>query len=76
MPKKRLTNDGKSWAPGEIRTLKQLAKGGITAREAAQQLGRTPAAVQQKAMREGISFRSKTRAKPAPRKKAAGRKKK
>jgi hypothetical protein len=54
---KRLANDGASWSAGELRTLKQLAKAG-TAAAAAKQLGRTPAAVQQKAMRAGISFRT------------------
>lgn len=53
---KRPSNSGASWSAGEIRTLKQLAKAG-TAQKAAKQLGRTPAAVQQKAMRAGISFR-------------------
>ena len=54
---KRPTNNGASWSAGELRTLKQLAKAG-TAQAAAKQLGRTPAAVQQKAMRTGISFRA------------------
>jgi hypothetical protein len=54
---KRPSNDGVSWSAGELRTLKQLAKAG-TAQAAAKQLGRTPAAVQQKAMRAGISFRT------------------
>jgi hypothetical protein len=54
---KRPANNGASWTAGELRTLKQLAKAG-TAQAAAKQLGRTPAAVQQKAMRTGISFRA------------------
>jgi hypothetical protein len=54
---KRPTNNGASWSASELRTLKQLAKAG-TAQAAAKQLGRTPAAVQQKAMRTGISFRA------------------
>ncbi len=54
---KRPANNGASWSAGELRTLKQLAKSG-TAQAAAKQLGRTPAAVQQKAMRTGISFRA------------------
>jgi hypothetical protein len=62
---KRLANDGASWSAGELRTLKQLAKAG-TATAAAKQLGRTPAAVQQKAMRAGISFRT---GRPGPAKK-------
>jgi hypothetical protein len=66
---KRPTNNGASWSAGELRTLKQLAKSG-TAQAAAKQLGRTPAAVQQKAMRTGISFR----AAPAGRGRAAKKK--
>jgi hypothetical protein len=66
---KRPTNNGASWSAGELRTLKQLAKAG-TAQAAAKQLGRTPAAVQQKAMRTGISFR----AAPAGRGRAAKKK--
>jgi hypothetical protein len=66
---KRPTNNGAGWSAGELRTLKQLAKAG-TAQAAAKQLGRTPAAVQQKAMRTGISFR----AAPSARGKAAKKK--
>jgi hypothetical protein len=66
---KRPTNNGASWSASELRTLKQLAKTG-TAQAAAKQLGRTPAAVQQKAMRTGISFR----AAPAGRGRAAKKK--
>jgi hypothetical protein len=54
---KRPANNGASWSASELRTLKQLARSG-TAQAAAKQLGRTPAAVQQKAMRTGISFRA------------------
>lgn len=57
MPK-RPSNDGAAWTAATIRKLAQLAKQGVTARAAAAELGRTPAAVQQKAMREGISFRA------------------
>jgi hypothetical protein len=56
MMAKRPSNDGASWAASELKTLKKLAKEG-TATQAAKALGRTPAAVQQKAMRSGISFR-------------------
>ncbi len=47
---RRPSNDGASWSAGELRNLKKLAKEG-TAADAARALGRTPAAVQQKAMR-------------------------
>jgi hypothetical protein len=57
---KRPSNNGASWSASELRTLKKLAKVG-TAQKAAKQLGRTAAAVQQKAMRSGISFRAALR---------------
>ena len=59
---KRPTNDGAGWSAGELRTLKQLAKAGTPTSAVAKQLGRTAAAVQQKAMRSGISFRAAKRA--------------
>ncbi|HET9388599.1 MAG TPA: hypothetical protein VFO44_03035 [Steroidobacteraceae bacterium] len=59
---KRPSNDGASWSAGELRTLRQLAKAGTPTSAVARQLGRTPAAVQQKAMRTGISFRAARRA--------------
>jgi hypothetical protein len=55
---KRPSNDGSSWSAGELRNLKQLAKAGTSTSEVARELGRTAAAVQQKAMRAGISFRA------------------
>ncbi len=54
---RRPSNDGAGWTASELKTLKKLAKEG-TAADAAKALGRTPAAVQQKAMRSGISFRT------------------
>ena len=65
---KRPANNGASWSAGELRTLKQLARSG-TAQAAAKQLGRTPAAVQQKAMRTGISFRAGSSGRRAAKKK-------
>ena len=59
---KRPSNDGASWSAGELRTLKQLAKDGTPTSAVARQLGRTAAAIQQKAMRAGISFRAAKRA--------------
>ncbi len=59
---KRPANDGSAWSSGEMRTLKQLAKSGTPTSVVARQLGRTAAAVQQKAMRSGISFRAGKRA--------------
>lgn len=62
MPK-RPSNDGKAWTASELKKLQALAKKAIPTREAAKILGRTPAAVQQKASTEGISFRSRKRSK-------------
>jgi hypothetical protein len=59
---KRPSNDGAGWTAGELKTLKQLAKAGTPTSQVAKQLGRTAAAVQQKAMRSGISFRAAKRA--------------
>jgi len=42
------------WSPSEVRQLGQLAKQNTPTRVAALKLGRTPAAVQQKASAEGI----------------------
>lgn len=59
---KRPSNDGASWSASELKTLKSLAKAGTPTSEVAKKLGRTAAAVQQKAMRAGISFRAAKRA--------------
>lgn len=58
---KRPTNDGSGWSSAELKTLKSLAKAGTPTTEVARKLGRTAAAVQQKAMRSGISFRAAKR---------------
>ena len=54
---KRPTSNGADWSTADLNTLKRLARSGVGANETAKQLGRTAAAVQQKAMRSGISFR-------------------
>jgi hypothetical protein len=59
---KRPLNDGSGWSAGELKTLRSLAKAGTPTGEVAKKLGRTAAAVQQKAMRSGISFRAAKRA--------------
>jgi hypothetical protein len=66
MMAKRPSSDGASWSASELKTLKKLAANG-TAAQAAKALGRTAAAVQQKAMRTGISFRKSQKA-PAKKK--------
>jgi hypothetical protein len=58
---KRPTNDGAGWSSSELKTLKSLAKAGTPTSQVAKELGRTAAAVQQKAMRAGISFRAAKR---------------
>lgn len=55
----RNSNDGVAWTAADLKQLKSLAKSGIGATATAKALGRTAPAVQQKAMREGISFRAK-----------------
>jgi hypothetical protein len=55
---KRPPNDGSGWSAAELKTLKSLAKAGTPTTEVARKLGRTAAAIQQKAMRSGISFRA------------------
>jgi len=55
--KARSQRDGYLWTPADLRKLKLLAKGRTPVPEVAKALGRTPAAVQQKAMRTGIAFR-------------------
>ena len=55
---RRPPNDGASWSARELKTLKALAKAGTPTSQVAKKLGRTAAAVQQKAMRAGISFRA------------------
>ena len=56
MATRRPANDGNLWTAVELRKLKRLAKE-RTCMATAKALGRTPAAVQQKAMRSGISLR-------------------
>ncbi len=67
---KRPMNDGASWNAAEIKRLQGFAKKGLSATDTARELGRTPAAVQQKAMREGISFRASRRRPEALKKKS------
>jgi len=55
------TNHLGSWTGTQVSRLKRLSKQG-TVETAAKNLGRTPGAVQQKAMRLGISFRAGQRA--------------
>lgn len=45
------------WTPGEVKTLKQLAKENTPTRVIALKMERTPAAIQGKASNEGISLK-------------------
>lgn len=58
---RRPPNDGAGWSARELATLRALAKAGTPTSQVARKLGRTAAAVQQKAMRAGISFRAAKR---------------
>jgi hypothetical protein len=55
------TNHGKDWTAAEIKKLGQLARQNTPTQVAALKLGRTPAAVAQKASFEGISMKPKNR---------------
>lgn len=52
MPKNNL----KPWSPADVRRMRSLAKRGYSARESAEQLGRSTGATKFKAMTEGIRF--------------------
>ena len=54
---KGTSNAGKSWTPAEIKQLKQEAKQNTPTRVIAGHLGRTPAAVQQKAAEQNVSLK-------------------
>lgn len=53
---------GSNWSAADVRRLKAYAGKGVSSRVAAEKLGRAPGATRFKAMVEGISFRSVTRA--------------
>lgn len=54
---KQPKNHGKHWTPGAVRQLQQLADHNTPTRVIGLKLGRTAAAVQQKASDEGISLK-------------------
>lgn len=56
MPKST-RNSGKPWTPGEVKQLKQEAKGNTPTRVIGLKHGRTAGAVQAKASAEGISLK-------------------
>ena len=61
--KKKGARHMREWSEGEMKKLRQFAKLKVSARVAAQKLGRSPGAVRYKAMMEGVSFRSINRKK-------------
>lgn len=50
-------NHGKAWSPAAVQQLRQLAQANTPTRVIGLKVGRTPAAVQQKASDEGISLK-------------------
>lgn len=50
-------NSGKTWTDAEVRKLADLARGNTPTRVVSLKLGRTPAAVTQRASQEGISLK-------------------
>jgi len=50
-------NSGKEWTPAQVKQLEKLAEGNTPTRVIALKLGRSPAAVQQKASAEDISLK-------------------
>ena len=61
--KKKGARHMREWSDGDMKKLRQFAKLKVSARVAAQKLGRSPSAVRYKAMMEGVSFRSINRKK-------------
>jgi hypothetical protein len=57
MKKSKSVNGWSAWTPRDERTLTSCARKKLRVADIAKQLGRTRAAVQQKAMRMGLSFR-------------------
>ena len=57
MPTKSTRNTGKTWQPGDVRQLRQLAKQNTPTRVIGLKLRRTEAAVRTKAAEEGISLK-------------------
>lgn len=54
---KSTRNSGKTWTPADVKQLEKLADQNTPTRVIGLKLGRTPAAVQQKASQEDISLK-------------------
>lgn len=63
MAKKKGARHMREWSATDMKKLRQFARSRVSARVAAQKLGRSPGAVRYKAMMEGVSFRSINRRK-------------
>ena len=61
--KKKGARHMREWSASDMKKLRQFAKERVSARVAAQKLGRSPGAVRYKAMMGGVSFRSINRKK-------------
>jgi hypothetical protein len=55
---KKAKNHMRDWTAQDVRRMRQCARKRISARVAAQKLGRSPGAVRYKAMMERVRFRS------------------
>lgn len=55
---KKAKNHMRDWTNQDVRRMRQCARKRISARVAAQKLGRSPGAVRYKAMMERVRFRS------------------
>lgn len=56
MPKKYIRNTGKKWTPGEVKKLKELAKGNTPTRVIGLKLGRPVSGVRAKASEKKITL--------------------
>lgn len=54
---KKPPNSGKQWTPGEVRELRELARGNTPTRVIGLKLGRSPASVYNKASEEGVPLK-------------------
>lgn len=54
---KKPSNDGISWTPAQVQQLKTLAKGNTPTRVIGIKMGRTPAAISNKASQENVSLK-------------------
>jgi hypothetical protein len=63
MAKKKAARHMREWTAADMKKLRSFSKAKLSARVAAEKLGRSAGAVRYKAMMEGVSFRSINRRK-------------